>query len=63
MNSEKCVYTLDPFDEFGFRPHLHNSYTRIRFRTFFKTVKMYKFYFTSGLRGAGRLGPDGGRPS
>ena len=30
ITSSKCVYTLDPFPEHGFRPELHNMYMRAR---------------------------------
>ena len=32
ITSSKCVYTLDPFPEHGFRPELHNKYVRVRAR-------------------------------
>ena len=32
ITSSKCVYTLDPFPEHGFRPELHNMYVRVRAR-------------------------------
>ena len=54
ITSSKCVYTLDPFPEHGFRPELHNMYMRVRARrdikedpipeernTVLKTVKDY----------------------
>ena len=28
----KCVYTLDPFPQHGFRPELHNKYVTVRAR-------------------------------
>lgn len=30
ITSGKCVYTLDPFTELGFRPEVHNKYVRLR---------------------------------
>ena len=30
ITSSKCVYTLEPFPEHGFRPELHNMYVRVR---------------------------------
>ena len=30
ITSGKCVYTLDPFPELGFRPEVHNKYVRLR---------------------------------
>ena len=30
ITSSKCVYTLDPFPDHGFRPELHNNYVRVR---------------------------------
>ena len=32
ITSSKCVYTLDPFPEHGFRPEQHNKYVRVRAR-------------------------------
>ena len=32
ITSSKCVYTLEPFPEHGFRPELHNMYMRVRAR-------------------------------
>ena len=32
ITSCKCVYTLDPFPQHGFRPELHNKYVRVRAR-------------------------------
>ena len=32
ITSSKCVYSLDPFPEYGFRPELHNKYVRVRAR-------------------------------
>ena len=33
LSSDKSVYILDPFDELGFIPEIHNKYVRIRFCT------------------------------
>ena len=30
ITSCKCVYTLDPFPQGGFRPELHNKYVTVR---------------------------------
>ena len=30
ITSGKCVYTLDPFPQHGFRPELHNKYVLVK---------------------------------